>query len=51
MTTAEERAIEDAIDNLNHGYALAALAVLAHLQEQSHLTHGPLVPMARQETL
>jgi hypothetical protein len=51
VTTAEERAIEDAIDNLNHGYAHAALAVLLHLQETSRLTHRPLVPMARQETM
>lgn len=49
MTNAEKRAIEDAIWQIQHGYALAALAVLLHLQETSHLTHGLLVPMTRQE--
>ena len=49
MTTVEERAIEDAIWQLQHGYALGALAVLLHLQESSHLTHGRLVPMVRQD--
>lgn len=51
MTTAEERAIETLIGLVRDGYNQAALAVLAHLQDQSHLTHGPLVPMARQETM
>jgi hypothetical protein len=51
MTTVEARAVEDAIWDIQHGYALAALAVLLHLQESSHLTHGRLVPMARQETM
>lgn len=49
MTTAEERAIETLIGLVRDGYNQAALAVLAHLQETSHLTHGQLVPMARQE--
>jgi hypothetical protein len=49
MTTVEEHAIEDAIWDLRHDYTPAALAVLLHLQEQSHLTHGVVVPMAREE--
>jgi hypothetical protein len=49
MTTVEARAVEDAIWQIQHGYALAALAVLLHLQESSHLTHRLLVPMERAE--
>lgn len=49
MTTVEQRAIEDAIYQLRHGYTFAALAVLLHLQESNHLTHGVLTPMARQD--
>lgn len=45
MNTAEEHEVEDAIFNLRHGYPLSALAVLEHLQEQSRLTHAPLVSM------
>lgn len=48
MNTAGEYEIEDAIFNLRHGYLYAALAVLEHLQEQSHLTHGKLIPMTRE---
>jgi hypothetical protein len=49
VTTVEARAVEDAIWDIQHGYALAALAVLLHLQESSHLTHGTLVPMEATE--
>jgi hypothetical protein len=48
VNTAEERQVADAVWNLRHGYFLPALAVLEHLQEQSHLTHGKLIPMTRE---
>jgi hypothetical protein len=49
VTTVEERAIETIIGLVRDGYNQAALAALAHLQESSHLTHGQLTPMVRQE--
>lgn len=48
MNTAEKRAVADAIWQIQHGYALGALAVLLHLQEESHLTYGKLIPMTRE---
>lgn len=48
MNTAEARQVADAIWHLRRGYPLPALAVLEHLQEQSHLTHGKLIPMTRE---
>ena len=50
MTTAEERAIEDAIWDLRHDYGPAALAVLLNLQRQSHLARAELVPMVRERS-
>jgi hypothetical protein len=48
MNIAEERKVADAIFNLRRGHLLPALAVLEHLQAQSHLAHNTVPVMKRE---